>query len=409
MKKTISNIRLIVEWLWLQFRAKFVKMTAEKPCLMLLPCEPWTVVGSRGDEAMITAIVQDFKKRHPEGRAIILVARSSFPESEEGRRLSTMLGVDYVFAWGNGRVLNNIFGLLRSCKVTEFYALGADCMDGYWSFFISFLLLSTSDLAARIGIASRLTAFSFNEKPNRLLIPLFRLASSKLTILVRDPVSYCRFISRVGKLRNVLSVADVAFCLNPKFSDRVNALLSEMKSLQDTGKIVVGFNLHPMLVSEDELPNLVATVSKQLNEFLAKTPKAVLYLIPHDYRPQGDMYVLQKICEQVQASHYVTDILSAAELKALTSGLNVLFTSRMHLGIAALGMGKPIGSFSYQGKFTGLFRLFGLSDEFVISPKECVHLAKIMASMCMDVMPIANSIIKYLPSVLENAHKNLLK
>src|SRR5574344_391976 len=59
-------------------------------------------------------------------------------------------------------------------------------------------------------------------------------------------------------------------------------------------------------------------------------------------------------------------VLSAPELKALCGHLDCLFTSRMHLAIAALGRGKPVAAFAYQGKFTGLFRHFDLPEDLIL-------------------------------------------
>lgn len=384
MRKTISNLRLILEWILLQFRARFVKVTANSPCLMLLPCEPWTVVGSRGDEAMITAIIQDFKQRHPDGRAIILVARSEFAESEDGQRLSGMLGVEYVCAWGGGRVLNNLFNLLRDNKPTEFYALGADCMDGHWSFFISFLLLAASDLATRLGVNTRLTGFSFNDHPHRLLIPLFRFATKKLIFLLRDPVSYERFMSKVGSLKNMRLVADVAFCLKPVRSASVMNILSKMDGARRRGAIVLGFNLHTSFVKPESREEFVKTVAIELNSFLDERSDISIFFIPHDYREDSDLSVLSKLHIAVPRAVMVSELLSAGELKSITSGLDVLFTSRMHLGIAALGMGKRIAGFSYQGKFAGLMQLVHLDETLIIDPKKANKLSLCLSQLLSD-------------------------
>lgn len=50
----------------------------------------------------------------------------------------------------------------------------------------------------------------------------------------------------------------------------------------------------------------------------------------------------------------------ACEIKALCSHLDCLISGRMHLAIAALGMGIPVACIEYQGKFEGLFRHFGI-------------------------------------------------
>jgi polysaccharide pyruvyl transferase WcaK-like protein len=47
-----------------------------------------------------------------------------------------------------------------------------------------------------------------------------------------------------------------------------------------------------------------------------------------------------------------------------------VITARMHLCIAALGMGLPVAALTYQDKFQGLFHHFGLSEDWLLAPEQ---------------------------------------
>ena len=58
--------RMYRQWkkLAIQTQASAYK-TPAKPCLVIVPCDPWSVGGSRGDEAMITGVIHQYRRRYP--------------------------------------------------------------------------------------------------------------------------------------------------------------------------------------------------------------------------------------------------------------------------------------------------------------------------------------------------------
>ena len=344
---------LSLDWGWWRVRAICAFCRGRRtPSLVLVPCDPWSVVGSRGDEAMICAVLLDFHRRHPDGRVTIVTAAPHLERNGDAARIARQFGATYVYAWKGHFVLSSILRTVRAVKATEVVVLGADCMDGFWGVRTSRILLAIADVCARLGLRSLLTPFSWNEKPAAAMIPAFRQVTPRLPIFVRDPVSLSRFNGQLPQVRARLT-ADIAFGLEPEFSLRVKKILAEMEADRQRGKLVLGINLNPALKVD------LAAVARQL-----KLVDAAIYCIPHDYRGAGDLGELR----QLGVGRLVEDELSAAELKALTSGLDALFTSRMHLGIAALGMGVPMGGFAYQGKFAGLLEHFDLPKELIVQP-----------------------------------------
>jgi len=414
-REKIALGRLLLNWRWLQLRAAFHRQDrSAPPSLVLVPCEPWSVVGSRGDEAMVYSILRDFRLRHPEGRVTIITGSPDMAKTPDGQRLVRDFGVEFVHAWRPRFFLSNIVRVYRDVRATEVYVLGADCMDGHWSMYLSITLLAAADLAVRMGLAVRLTAFSWNEHPCSDVVKAFGKVTPKLPILVRDPISYERFVQnvRLKKGHTATLVADIAFNLKPRITPLVQTELDWMAEQRAAGRFVLGFNLHAMLVKKENLPSLIETTIAQLRGFMAEHPQMALALVPHDYREGGDTEVLKQIAEALASEgarvRLVTPVFAAEELKALTGGLDALFTSRMHLGIAALGMGKPISVFAYQGKFVGLFRHVSLSEALILSPENADGLAKALGALVRDVAAFTQAVAKALPATMDLAKKNLL-
>ena len=361
LREKIALLRLNLSWAVLRFLAPFLRWREAEPSLVLVPCDPWTVIGSRGDEAMIYAVLQNFRKCHPNGKITVVTANASAANSEDCQRMQRDFNLAYVHAWRPRLQIWNIVRAVRHARATEVFVLGADCMDGHYSPHTSTILFAVADLACWLELKTRLTGFSWNEHPHPRAVAAAKKTTTALEILIRDPDSFDRMKSILPRAR---LVADTAFCLEPLFSDRVRAVLAQMESDRKAGRYVLGVNLNPMLKVD------VASVAQALN---AQSNISV-YLIPHDYRSGGDLAELGKLEPLLTVPHRLLfDIYSAAELKALTSGLDALFTSRMHLGIAALGMGKPIAAFAYQGKFSGLFKCFGLLVDLFVGPAASVR------------------------------------
>lgn len=418
LREKIAFARLRLNWRWLQFMALFDRSCGRsnaKPSLVLVPCDPSSVIGSRGDEAMVYSIARDFRSRHPEGRIMIVTSRPSFAETADGQRLKVDLGVEFSCAWRPRLFLSNIIRAYKEARATEVYVLGADCMDGHWSVYTSLILLAAADLAARMGIATRLTGFSWNAHPSLKVVRAFRNVTQKLPILVRDPVSYERFKGDVrhGKgVKTAKLVADVAFNLQPYKTPMVRTELDWMNVQHAQGRFILGFNLHSMLVPKEKLKGFVDVVVAQLLKFMGSHPNVALVLVPHDYRVDGDLKVLEQVAaglaSEMSRVRLVTTVLSAEELKALAGGFDALFTSRMHLGIATLGMGKPIGAFMYQGKFIGLFRQFGLPETLVLSPEEADEVAEVLGVLLHEAEPLMASVANALPTIFADCKANLL-
>ena len=396
LREEIAFLRLNLSWMVLRWLAPLFRWRSAEPSLVLVPCDPWTVIGSRGDEAMVYAVLQNFRKRHPGGRITVLTGNATAAVSEDCRRMQRDFSLSYVHAWCPRFQIWNIVRAIRRVRATEVFVLGADCMDGHYSPYTSTILFSVADLACRLGLKVRLTGFSWNERPHPRAVSAAKKTTAALEILVRDPDSYDRIKSILPRAR---LVADTAFCLEPQLTDRVRAVLVQMENDHKDGNYVLGVNLNPMLKVD------IAACVEALNAQSAIS----IYMIPHDYRDGGDLAELAKLDPLLNVPHrLLTETYSAAELKALTSGLDAILTSRMHLGIAALGMGKPVAGFAYQGKFAGLFNLFGLPHDWLMAPSDVHRLDSVLKDVVIRTVAVTEQVGQMLPDVLGKAKDNLL-
>ena len=107
--------------------------------------------------------------------------------------------------------------------------------------------------------------------------------------------------------------------------------------------------------------------------------------------------------------HHLKGDLNAPTLKATTAALDCLLVARMHLAIAALGMGVPIAAVTYQGKFEGLFDHFHLPHELMLDPVQAQdpkRLAGVLARLLDQRAELRQGIEARLPVVRELSARN---
>ena len=380
MRQTVSAVFLLLstylDWIFLRcstFAVKRLGPTKATSRLLIVPCDPWSVVGSRGDQAMILAAIHYYRSRYPK-LDIDLITVPDF--DEEKNKLPQ--GVNCLKIW-EGRFL--LHRLLHGAQPVPEHVvvLGADVMDGHYSPFVSLVLLTISDLFLRRGVDVHLLGFSFNASPSGWLRLAFDTVHPGLRINCRDEVSFQR-LKKFTRHANIRLVADAAFCLQPnerfeQFAD-YQAWCAHRRREDRT---ILGLNLHNMLfigsVNEpDRNREWLACVTVALKEFLQQEKNVDLVLIPHDFRPQtGDCLVLDSIFASLSCFddrlYYLRDDLAANQIKSMVSLVDGLISCRMHLVIAALGQGIPVLGVTYQGKFEGLFRHFDLmGDKIFVDP-----------------------------------------
>lgn len=382
------------------------------PRLLLVPSDPWTLVGARGDEAMITAAASFYRATQPDFEVHILTAT---PQASAAAR---QRGWHPLEAWVGAFDFGTVARQIRDVGPAAVLLLGADVMDGYYSPSVALRLLGVADLCALQGIPTALLGFSFNTQPYPKLAAEFDAAAPALRLNVRDEISLERL--KAFTRHSAQLVADAAFHLPPDLSERVQAMRPWLDVQRQAGRLVVGFNAHPMLFKQatpEALARLVQSCAQALQKVQAERDFAVL-LVPHDFRgSSGDGVCLQPIHAALQGTmgdriKLVSDELTAPELKAVAGELDALVTGRMHLAIAALGMGVPVAALTYQDKFQGLFRHFGLPDSLLLAPEQLQGpdaLAHMLRGFLADQAKLKQQVGAALPGVKALSARNFVE
>jgi len=411
-----SNIRqavripqLFVEWYFLKRAIHYKKVSHVKSILIATP-DPNYLIGSKGDEAMIIGVVTAISDLYKNCNVGILTNLETLPKS-----LST-LKINIEQQWSNPWSLKALINIVL--RYDGLIIVGADVMDGHYVPLSAARLWTLADVGASLGKQTAVLGFSFNQHPSLWLLPFLNKISSKLTIFARDAVSQDRFNS-FSRAQAEL-VADAAFLLKPNTeSDVVKKIAIWCETQRSQGKIVSGFNIHPMLLknpSSQQLAEIIDCSVKALAGAMGKRPVSFV-MISHDYRGpgMGDCEILAEITNRLQSLGfenvlYFNDQLHASELKALAGIMDIVITGRMHLSIAALGQGTPVAAITYQGKFHGLFQHFGLSDKYLISPEEIKYsdvFERWIISALDSQKDLKRQVAETLPSVKKLAYKNL--
>lgn len=329
--------------------------------LLIIASDPAAVVGSRGDDAMLSTVVGQARAINPDGRiGVVCVSPDVSP-------IVHILGIIPEPVW-NGDGYDDYLRVLD--RYDTVVMIGADVMDGVYGEHNAVRFWAMSDLAARKGLRSFVLGCSFSDAIAPQVKAAVRRLSPLLTVNARDRLSKEKF-DAVSSLSAEL-VADSAFLLppTPTAPDQDN-VAAWVKSQHDAGRFVCAFNTHPMIFEENPLPQVAA-----LNDRLAVIiPRLVekhavsFLLVPHDFRgpEQGDIVSLEPLYKLLEPQladrlHIARSAARASELKALVACADMLVTGRMHLGVGALSMGVPIWGLSPQDKFAGLFEHFGQGD-----------------------------------------------
>ncbi|MBA3597198.1 MAG: polysaccharide pyruvyl transferase family protein [Methylibium sp.] len=377
--------------------------------LLILPSDPWTLIGAKGDEAMMMAVTSQLRVKHPHLTVGVVTA------TQQARKAAEGLGMIAVPAWSSHFARD--YANMRRFHPNRVAIVGADVMDGYYSPVLTAKLLVLADAMARRGVRAVILGFSFNAKPSSLLKAVFNRLSPEVAVNVRDKVSLERLRSFCRTPATL--VADAAFMLEPaELTADISAMHVWASSRRAAGDRVLGFNIHPMLVrssNAEDIAALVRAAVDALRTVMALRAVSVL-LISHDYRgAQSDDACLEPLhralADELGARlMYCTRKFSAAELKAIAGEMDAVVTGRMHLAIATLGMGKPVAALTYQDKFHGLFEHFDYPEKYLLAPAALADGESLVRMMCelIDELPaLTAKVAERLPAVIEASRRNV--
>jgi len=122
---------------------------------LIIPCDQKTVIGSRGDEAMMIAMIQSIRAKNSDA----IISLLTYADFEHPVLLEYDIGV--IPKWANPTW--SLKKILEVCSdFDSVMIVGADTMDGHYSLLNSSRLWVVADSVARLGKNSTILGFSFN-------------------------------------------------------------------------------------------------------------------------------------------------------------------------------------------------------------------------------------------------------
>lgn len=330
------------------------RKTIPRSALICPPAPP----GSIGDAAMVMALREQLRLRGYEQVAVVDHASGSWGEC----------AFEKVLRMPESR-LNLWIAFARQLRNYEcFFVIGADCLDGVYSPALTVRLLDIAAFAARAGCITTVCGSSFNTNPEQLAINALRCLPQGVRLLARDPQS----LGRMAKISSFMPelVGDLAFLLNPDTSLIPQAQFW-ITSSRDQGRVILGVNVANAPFrgfSPGRTGEVVNRIIEALDSLLRERASVAVLMIPHDIRGAASDLALCRVAYEHLHETYPERVSLFEEswdpraLKAVAGMLDACMTCRMHLAIACLGSGVPIGAIPYQDKFEGLF------DHFLINP-----------------------------------------
>jgi polysaccharide pyruvyl transferase WcaK-like protein len=371
--------------------------------------------GSLGDQAVLRGLGHALS-RGAKNSDLVLVHFGA-PEEWNGipyysrrSRFSRFFGTPTVF----DRVRMN--ALLRRSKAV--YIPGTDVLDGFYSKARSIRRIEFASLAASSSNRVSIAGFSINAKPDADCMEAFARLPAEVRLTNRELESQRRLLEGSGKASEL--TADLAFLMPAdQSSGAAMSAASWINGQREQGRLVVGINVNKHLAlkeSPEVFRALVANIAAGINEVNRCWDGGVsVVFLPHDLRPKHDDREagseLFSLLDQSLREHslLLERDLTADLVKGVAGQLDFMFTGRMHVAIAALGMCTPTACMVYQGKFEGLFRHVGIADN-LISPEDARNpeiLVRFLLSEVERRMERRNAIERQHSRLIELALNNL--
>lgn len=345
LKKLIQNIFIFYYSISLNFRSS----KKQKKGSILIPAD---FPGGLGDDAMIKSFVKLSKKNN---HYILVFSKKNIINTNKKYLIyDSLISHPHYTAW----------------KLSHFknvYIFGADIMDGAVNKLRTYKLLKIIQALSLYKINVSILSFSLNDKPIPLIVNEY-VKSNYIQYFLREPISFKRAIE-IYKINPILT-ADIAFLLEPSNSCKLNKFIRIINQNKKIGRKIIGLNLHYHFEKYSNNKNIIDLMFKNILSIIENNTNLFFVLIPHDYRGnKNDLTLLKKLSQEVTSDNslLIDKKISSAEVKYLCGKLDGVLSGRMHLLIAALGMGVPVIGIDYQKKFAGLMSHFNLGSKLILN------------------------------------------
>lgn len=327
----------------------------------------------RGDEALLCGCLEYLNKLKSNEIHVVLTGTQK-PAKYLRPLYKTLCEMFYpIFLTKNSRfeLISFMFYLINK---SQLILIGADLLDGQYGDERALNRLNVVEIAGRIGVKSRVVSTSFCESPNYAITYKLKTVEKHSQLYIRDPISVSR-LKTVG-ITNIAQTMDIAFLMKPKLNDS-----TPLKYVIDFANesSCIAINISPTSIKECVNGDLIIKHFVITCRSLIKYGYKILLIAhnsPYDNTPLGLLYSEIKNEEQCL---YISTPPPATDVKYLMQLCHHVFSSRMHLAIACLGVGTPVSVFPYGGKFSGLFNMLEM-EEAVINkiPKGTEEFSKLV-------------------------------
>ena len=349
------------------------KVKGEQKNLLIIPSDPYLLTASTGDQAMISAIRSYWKERLPEAQFYVATA------GEEGDAAAKAADLIPLQLLSKGKSLKNSIEETLNLDLNTIVLMGADVLDGSYNPTFSGHLIMLADLLSRQGANCFISGFSVSKKFHPTIQGIFERINKDIVVNLRDPLSFERFTSNVSRPAKL--TADIAFLMEPVPGSILKTISPWLDRCRQKGRAVIGVNCHPLLLELTDRSRVQIFIDA-FTQLLVKlhSDEAVSFImIDHDQRgDSSDHLCLKPIYQNLQAQLrddilYPAERMKAPEIKAFVKELDGIISGRMHLMIAAMGVGTPVFGIDYKDKMEGLLRLNNLPVDYLTNSSNIMH------------------------------------
>lgn len=316
-------------------------------------------ISNLGDQALLLGAVEGLKQQGcgpiyvvangPENISQIPMAQKHLANTIVVQDLNVMFATHRAFK-------ESIKFYWLASKVKSIVLVGADVLDGRYNSEEAGRKLAIIGKCIDLGLFAKIVGFSLSDDVSNVSAEGFKRLANRAEFISRDPVSQ----KRMEAFSPCKLGADCAFLMQPSSLNEIDN--TELVSWINRASFPVALCLRDEDFMTESTEALLEGFVTGLIAAL-ESCKGCLLLIPHH---PVDIQMLTKVAQELDKQEFkryflITQLPSAQNIKTLVKHCEHIITSRMHVAIASLGMGRAITCLPYAGKFEGLYQHFSLT------------------------------------------------
>lgn len=294
---------------------------------------------NNGDDALLSAIIEDIKEQIPEVKLCVLSYRPYETQA--------IYGVEAVNRF-------NLPSIARAMKGAKLLISGGGSLiqDGTSTQSLLYYLF-VMRMARKRGLRSMLYANGIGPLIHPANIKRARHSLDKLDLItLRDPASLDE-LERIGVERSkAVLTADPAFNIQPASDEEVRAIFK--KSGIDPAKRLVGISVRQWKMHGPGFEIHLANAADYMNKEFGLTPVFLNMQYPTDIK------ISRSIMQQMETKAYtISDMLSDTQMLGLIRSMDLVLGERLHTLIYAAAVGVPFVGIVYDPKIKAFMEYVG--------------------------------------------------